>query len=161
MRSLNFLFNSQIQKGARFFWLMLLLCMQTSCSSHRAIYFQTVDARSKAPVSGVRLVGHAAPGSITLLDFVRPQWTYPTRPEAATDKAGTAVLKVPLNRPPGVQFLDREGNALPIADHAQASVQFTKKGFVEAYVYHSLTEWKSLAKNNSPTRPFVVELKRE
>ena len=150
---------SWTQIALQFLCLSIFICAQVGCSNNRSIHFSVVHAVSRTPVSNAHFIAHEHPGSITLLDFVRPQWTYRAPPEAVTDHAGHTVLKIPLSVGSGVRFQDRQGNLLPIGEHAQSSVCISKDGFQDAYIFHSINEWKALAKGNSHTRPIVVELK--
>lgn len=134
----------------------ILACALSGCS-YKTVHFTVLDARTKAPVQDATLDPRGPVTKLTLLDLLRPQWTYMESPSSTTDHSGRAAVRIPLDVPYGVMKVEDT----PVRDFASPWVDISKDGYSYHAVSHTINEWKALKAGSSPANAIVVELNRK
>ena len=145
-----------VQTRMRLLYSAALACALAGCS-YKTVHFTVLDARTKVPVPDATLDPRGPVTQLTLLDLIRPQWTYRESPSSTTDPSGRAAVRIPLDVPYGV--LKLEGR--PVRDSASPWVEISKDGYKQHAVWHTINEWKALKAGSCPANAIVVELNRK
>lgn len=144
------------------FGLASIMFLLQSCANYQGVYVKVVDLATLVPLEHASLTTNTVEGfAVGASDMVRPNWSYRKMPNAETDGAGRAFIKVPLASSKGMRVLDSHDRGYGRDDILVSEIVVSKDGYEQQVLSRSTTQWKALPRTNSHENPLVVELRKE